>query len=162
MSKSILQAIDAEIESHKKWILQHGRCLEALKTARAALIASPSSDLKPPPKFGEVMPDGTVYAGVSPDTGRAIFAMPQDLPSRMTWTEALKSATEQTFGGHSDWRLPTRSEIEQLCQAKVWTGGVYWSATEYNKHDSWCLNCTAGRPGLSLKSTDHRVRCIRG
>lgn len=172
MSKTILQAIDAEIEAHKKWIVQHGRCLEALKTARAALTDGLSADqhktgqpfhpLKPPPKLGEIMPDGTVYVGVSPDTGRAIFAMPHHLPSRMTWTEAQKAVTEQSFGGYSDWRLPTRNEMEHLFQTKVLSGGIYWSAKEYNRHDAWYLNCTTGLSGLGRKISEHLVRCIRG
>lgn len=162
MSKNILQAIDAEIEAHKKWIVQHARCLDALKAARAALTETSTAKLQTPLKFGEKMPDGTIYAGVSPDSGNALFAMPQDLPNRLSWTEAQKAASEQNYAGHADWRLPTRSEIELMRQANAWSGGSYWTATEYNKHDAWYLSGNAGNAGLALKSADHRVRCVRG
>jgi hypothetical protein len=30
------------------------------------------------PRIGDTMPDGTIYAGVSPDTGKAMYATPAD------------------------------------------------------------------------------------
>ncbi|MCA3160526.1 MAG: DUF1566 domain-containing protein [Phenylobacterium sp.] len=162
MSKNILQAINAEIEAHKKWIVQHARCLDALKAARAALTETSSAKLQAPLKLGEKMPDGTIYVGVSPDSGNALFAMPHDLPNRLSWPEAQKSASEQNFGGHVDWRLPTRNEVELLRQANAWSGSSYWTSTEYNRHDAWYFNCGAGHCGLGLKGNDHRARCIRG
>ena len=33
------------------------------------------------PTIGEVMPDGTVYAGVSPETGKAMFTTAADAPA---------------------------------------------------------------------------------
>lgn len=30
-------------------------------------------------KIGSKMPNGTVYAGISPDTGKSMYAMPADM-----------------------------------------------------------------------------------
>jgi hypothetical protein len=41
---------------------------------------------EPPPRepeIGDKMPDGTLCAGVSPNTGRATYATPADAPSRI-------------------------------------------------------------------------------
>jgi hypothetical protein len=34
------------------------------------------------------MPDGTVYAGVSPDTGQPMYTTFDDAPSTMKWKKA--------------------------------------------------------------------------
>jgi hypothetical protein len=34
-------------------------------------------------KVGDKMPDGTIYAGISPDTKQAMYATPADAPTTM-------------------------------------------------------------------------------
>lgn len=71
----------------------------------------------PAPQIGDVMEDGTIYAGTSPETGEALYVMPQDAPLKMTWKRASEFADElSTFAayGCKDWRLPTRAEVEVL------------------------------------------------
>src|SRR5260370_41766213 len=41
------------------------------------------------PKIGDRMPDGTVYAGISPDSGKAMYATPTDAPLTMKSKAAM-------------------------------------------------------------------------
>jgi hypothetical protein len=64
---------------------------------------------------GERMPDGTVYAGVSPDTGEAMYTTPEDAPLRMTWEAAMDYAAKlEAHGRHIGWRIPTKQEIDEF------------------------------------------------
>lgn len=52
----------------------------------------------------------------------------------MCWEDAEKACENSTIGGYSDWRLPTLSELEILCQRKDEIGylsGAYWSSSRY-------------------------------
>jgi hypothetical protein len=46
------------------------------------------------PAIGTMMPDGTIYAGISPDTGRPMYATPKDAPLTATFNEAGTYAQE--------------------------------------------------------------------
>lgn len=63
------------------------------------------------PKIGLKMEDGTIYAGVSPDTGKPFYTMPEDVPRIMTFNTAAKYAKRLFAHGHHDWRLPSEKEL---------------------------------------------------
>jgi len=58
------------------------------------------------------MPDGTIYAGLSPDTGKKMYAMPADAPLTMSFNEAADYAAKLDAHGHRDWRVPTKAELK--------------------------------------------------
>jgi hypothetical protein len=63
---------------------------------------------------GEAMPDGSVYAGISPDTGGVLIAAPEDGKLTYTFKEAAEYAEKlnaQKYLGHDDWRVPTKGEL---------------------------------------------------
>jgi Protein of unknown function (DUF1566) len=66
------------------------------------------------PKPGDKMPDGSVYAGVSPDSGEAMYVTPADAPLLMTFDKAAKYAAGLDAYGHKDWRLPTEAELLEI------------------------------------------------
>src|SRR5262249_19594334 len=41
------------------------------------------------PQIGDKMADGTIYAGISPDTGKKMFTTPADAPLTMRWKKAV-------------------------------------------------------------------------
>src|SRR5258708_5641271 len=55
--------------------------------------------------------DGTVYAGVSPDTGKDMYATPADAPLTYTFNQAMEYAARLDAHGHQDWRVPTKDEL---------------------------------------------------
>ena len=54
-------------------VLAH-RHLDGARSADGSLEVSVPAPPRQPRATGEVMPDGTVHAGLSPDTGRRFFA----------------------------------------------------------------------------------------
>lgn len=61
------------------------------------------------PAAGVKMDDGTIYAGISPDTGEGLYALLQS--GYCKFEEATKRAKEFVdTQGHSDYRLPTEKE----------------------------------------------------
>ena len=137
--------------------------LAVLRAAQAALKACPRNVAQPKP--GDRMPDGTVYVGVSPSNGRPFYAMPQDLPDLHTWDCAQSCAAAQTFGGHTDWRVPTRTEFDALYRAQEAIGGFqrdwYWSSSELNSGSAWAQVFSDGEQPIGSKVYNGRVRCVR-
>jgi hypothetical protein len=92
--------------------------------------------------IGAVMKDGTIYAGISPDTGKAMYAMPADAPLIMSFNEAgehAKTINIQKAYGHDDWRVPTKNELNVVFNNRAAIGafnvsgsfraGWYWSSS---------------------------------
>src|SRR5262249_39406190 len=108
-------------------------------------ISVNASELKP----GDRMEDGTIYAGISPDTGRAMETTPDDGPLTMKWKRAMDYAADLKAHGREDWRLPTKAELNVLWENRdkgALTGtfnvtgshpaGWYWSSTE-DDYGAW-------------------------
>jgi len=97
---------------------------------------------------GTLMPDGTVFAGISPDTDNVFYVAAQDEPAPMMWSKAMACAKTKRSHGHTDWRLPTRGELNVLFNNRAVIGG-------FNQSDSaptgWYWSC-ANDPHLLFKS----------
>src|ERR1039457_3891244 len=77
----------------------------------------------PEPKVGDKMPDGTVLAGISPDTNKPMYATPADASLTMTFNEAQEYAAKLDAHGHKDWRVPTKAELNVLFNNRAAIGG---------------------------------------
>lgn len=108
------------------------------------LPASGAAAAFPVLKIGEEIEDGTIFAGVSPDTGGNMFVTQQEASGTFNWNAAMKYAAALYANGHKDWRLPTKAELDVLYQGRHKgalkgtfnesgsdLSGWYWSATEY-------------------------------
>lgn len=88
------------------------------------------------PEIGTVMPDGTIYCGISAHQ-KPLYAAPND-EGEMDWDDALKAAKESTACGHKDWRLPDLHELDLLYTHREKIGGFsprwYWSSSEYDRY----------------------------
>ncbi|MEZ0262554.1 MAG: hypothetical protein ACAH80_16235 [Alphaproteobacteria bacterium] len=78
---------------------------------------------KEPMKIGDKMEDGTVYAGISPDTGRAMYAAPADVHfgdarARLSLGKAKWCAKQFQLGGKDDFRIPSWRELNELFKSK--------------------------------------------
>jgi Protein of unknown function (DUF1566) len=60
---------------------------------------------------GGRMPDGTVYAGISPDTNKRLYTTPQDAPGLYTWNKGITYCETLSLFGHHDWRMPSVGEL---------------------------------------------------
>lgn len=72
---------------------------------------------------GGKMPDGTVYAGVSPDTNQALYTTPADAPDVYTWDQAMQYCKMLLAAGHQDWRVPSIGELALQFNNRADIGG---------------------------------------
>jgi hypothetical protein len=124
--------------------------------------------------IGSIMPDGSIYAGMSPDTGKAMYATPADASLTMTFNEVAeyaKTANSHRDYGHDDWRVPTKAELNVLFNNRGAIGGFsvsgsthagwYWSATPYGKGDAWGQRFGDGYQSYTGKGYPSSVRLVR-
>jgi hypothetical protein len=125
----------------------------------------------PEPKVGDKMPDGTVLAGISPDTNKPMYATPADASLTMTFNEAQEYAAKLDAHGHQDWRLPTKAELNVLFNNRAAIGGFnvvgsypagwYWSASPLNDLGASCRRLIDGAQNLNSKNFHLSVRPVR-
>lgn len=109
------------------------------------------------PRIGAVMLDGTILAGISPETGKAMYAVRVDARLTMTFNEAAyfaKTLNREKYLGHDDWRVPTKEELKVLFNNRAAIGGFnvsgsnpvgwYWSATPHYNWGAWCQRFSDG------------------
>jgi len=123
------------------------------------------------PKIGDKMPDGTIFAGISPDTNKPMYASPDDATLTMTFNDAQKNAAKLYVHGHQDWRLPTKAELNVLFNNRAAIGGFdlsgqpragwYWSASPYSGWGAWCQRLSDGAQSYDYKFSHLSVRPVR-
>jgi hypothetical protein len=126
------------------------------------------------PRIGDKMPDGTICAGISPDTKKPMYAMPADESLTMTFNEAAegaKTTNSQKAYGHNDWRVPTKNELNVLFNNRAAVGGFnesgsvpagwYWSAAPHDKWHAWCQQFSDGTLYNNIVSYPSSVRLVR-
>jgi len=69
------------------------------------------------------MEDGSVFVGISPDTGRPFYATIADAPLTYTADQAEKYAKNLSAHGHKDWRVPTKGEVREMFNNRAAIGG---------------------------------------
>jgi hypothetical protein len=122
-------------------------------------------------EIGEVMPDGTIYAGVSPETGKAMFTTAADAPATCTFNEAQDYAAKLDAHGHRDWRVPTKDELNVLFSNRTviggfdescsYPGGWYRSSSQFSNLFAWGQRFSDGCQTNSYKDGGSSLRCVR-
>jgi hypothetical protein len=134
-----------------------------------------NDDTKPkapaPPKPGDWMQDGTIFAGTSPDTGKAMYATPFDAPLTYTFNQAKDYAAGLDAHGHQDWRPPTEGELNVLFKNRAAIGGFnetgsgpagwYWSSSPYYNFDGWAQRFSDGGQDYDGRYDGLSLRCVR-
>jgi hypothetical protein len=132
-----------------------------------------------PPEIGDQIEDGTIYAGISPDTGQPLYALPSDAALTLTWEKAMKYAADLEAHGHppGSFRLPTAGELNVLYENRDkgalsgtfdtrsgtfdTNANWYWSSSEYNGNGAWIQRFSDGIQDYSGKNFSYLVRCVR-
>ncbi len=97
-------------------------------------------------------------------------------PDTMSWQDALAWCENLELASYSDWRLPDINELHSIVDHTrdiptidttffPHSGGLYWSATTSavgTGSAAWRLDFSKGDIFSSGKSSDYRVRCVRG
>ncbi len=78
---------------------------------------------------------------------------------------AARICTDLTLGGHTDWFLPSKDELNQMYINKeflgVFASDWYWSSSEYDPYNAWIQNFNSGDQIIDGKMSGYRVRAIR-
>ncbi len=90
------------------------------------------------------------------------------------WSSAINYCENLDYGGHSDWRLPTRKELQGIVKYGSISpaidptfvnvaSGYNGSSTAYADITSraWIVNFSSGRQGSTAQSNSIYVRCVR-
>ena len=67
-------------------------------------------------QIGDKMKDGTIFAGISPDTKQPMYAASADSDFRMDFNLAVKYAKDLEVGDKKDFRIPSKAELNVLFQ----------------------------------------------
>jgi hypothetical protein len=127
--------------------------------------------------IGDEMDDGTILAGISPDTRQLLYATPADAPLTYTFNEAADYArllNAQKFLGHDDWRAPSKGELDVLWENRNKgklagtfneTGsspaGWYWSSSSSYDDFGWGQRFSDGNQD-AYRLYASSLRCVRG
>jgi hypothetical protein len=95
-----------------------------------------------------------------------LIAATADIGEGMMWAKAVKLCKEYRGGGFSDWRLPSKEELNRLYKSKALIGSFkerhfYWSGTESDKNDAWDQSFRTGICNLGYKLDNNYVRAVR-
>ncbi|MEZ0224526.1 MAG: DUF1566 domain-containing protein [Alphaproteobacteria bacterium] len=145
--------------------------IEQQEEERAALAARWANA-----PIGEVMPDGSLYAGISPETGKKMYAMPLDAEVRLDFNAAAayaKTLNAEKALGHDDWRVPGLNELDALFNnlssvgrffsSEKFLAGRYWSNKPGRDSNRGCSedSRTGHQSNTTLRSVPLWVRCVR-
>ncbi len=127
------------------------------------------------PQVGDKQADGTVFAGLSPDTNQPMYARSSDEPNTYKWKKAMEYAARFEGNVHpaGTFRVPSKDELNVLFQNRAKIGGFnetgsnpagwYWSSTESRDHAAyaWDQRFDDGTRGWYHKSNESSLRLVR-
>lgn len=124
-------------------------------------------------RIGDVMPDGTVYAGISPTNAKPMYSTPKDTGLCAEWNKAMDHAAKLDAHGYTDWRVPTKAELHELFKHRAAIGAFdesgscpacwYWSSSQYFEFNAWVQRFSDGDRNLFNASvTVASLRPVRG
>ena len=115
---------------------------------------------------GDTGPGGGVVYFVN-NSGKYLEAAPADLAGLYPWNDAVEAARSYQGGGKSDWRLPTKDELNELYEQKqilgVFKPGYYWSSSVSSSTNAWVQTFDIGfQTSYGKSNSTVRVRPVRG
>ena len=156
------------------------RCVRnSSKSAVPQYIGTPTTPPPPPPPQQLPTLNNGGYIVYKKD-GHGLVLAPNELVGaqslgRMDWSSAKTACANLVLNGYSDWRLPTKEELNQLylfkdklgfrssnCLNCGFAGDSYFSSTECNnKEQLWVQNLHSGEQEAVDKDTYKYVRAVR-
>ena len=125
-------------------------------------------------EIGDIMDDGTIYAGESPIYHTPMYLAPSDAPLLMSFNAAAEYAENLQVGDKEDFRIPEKEELQvifdnrnkgalkgtfNLSGSNV--GGWYMSFTLVNDNSSRSICFSDGSQKDMIVNILTSVRCVR-
>lgn len=125
-------------------------------------VARPAPSTRAP--VGGRMPDGTIFAGISPDAGLPMYTAPRDAPLTLTFEQALNYELNVLIKEHR-----AIGNFDTTCSV---SSGRYWASSQVRAFDAWTQRVRPLRDesggGKTYRSDIHgrfyrsSLRCVRG
>jgi hypothetical protein len=116
-------------------------------------------------------PDGTVYAGISPENQKPVFTTPADARGLYSWAEAMAFCEAFNAYGHKDWQVPNQIELNVLFSNRAGIGGFnqsgerpsgwYWSSSRDWYGIAWGQRFGDGDQRQYETRIASSLRCVR-
>jgi hypothetical protein len=90
-----------------------------------------------------------------------------DNPGKMRWRDGINYCKALSLNGHSDWRLPDKTELESgslLAKHFPDLKPVYfWTSTDYepDREQSWVVNLLYGFVAYDNGGYSYNIKCVR-
>jgi hypothetical protein len=168
-----VNGVRVEVHTDGSILAYTNKSVDAYTNGPVQVHPAANDDLKAQaaPRVGDKMPDGSVYAGISPDTGKPMYTTPASAPLTMKWKQAMDYAAKLDGHGHQDWRVPTKSELNVLFNNRAAIGGFdisgsnpagwYWSSSQGSNYGAWDQRSSDGGQLNDGKDVDSSLRCVR-
>ena len=112
--------------------------------------------------IGDRGPGGGII--FSAKSGRYLEAAPEDI-GPYTWEEGVAACRNYSYGGCTDWYLPSKNELNQLYLNRKIVGGFstvyYWSSSEIVANGAWYQYFYDGDQVNDVKNSTYYVRPVR-
>ena len=116
-------------------------------------------------QIGDTCDDGSKFLGTHPYFGwQGFYVTDTDQSTSSNWSDAVTLCNNLNRHGHTDWYLPSKSELNHLFENKDAIGGFtisyYWS-TSGNASQAWRQIFSIGTQDYYPKGNSYDVRCVR-
>lgn len=117
------------------------------------------------PQIGNVCDDGSIFLGSHPNySWQGFYASSSNSSSSNQFGSVSRCSTLNRHG-HSDWYLPTKSEMHYLYEYRNAIGTLgttdFWTSTTATGGNAWLQNMNDGIQSLLSQAFSRRGRCVR-
>lgn len=118
--------VQVTVSKDQSTVMINGTKIEVYPEGNLVVYTNENVKVKPL-EIGDKMLDGMIFAGISPDTGKALYTLPADESGLMTWQEAMDLAKNKD--ADKNLRVPTFGELSMLFNSRAAIGGFNESAS---------------------------------
>ncbi len=87
---------------------------------------------------------------------------PKEYEKKLNWDDAMMYCQLLVIDDKTDWRLPTKEELDYIYHSKNdFVGSYYWSSTEDIGSGAWNQNLSNGVQYYYYKDGSYYVRPVR-
>jgi hypothetical protein len=153
-------------------ISSDGKVTVYSKAQPVAPQSAPETKATSVPKIGAMVLNGSIYAGMSPDTGKPMYTTPKDASMHCNFNQAADYAAKLEVYGCQDWRVPTTDELNVLFENRAAIGGFdttgsnptgwYWSSSRTGNYARVQRFSDGSQDCFFRHRHQSALRCVQG